>query len=307
MKHFSMTILISVCLVQFAFSQNQQSEIDSLVRMMRTAGREWNDYANPLIKIGEPAVPALIKNAEDKNLAQWNRRISVMTLNQIHSLQWKEPALKMLFDKNEDPILRNHATAGLRGFDLSNVNIELWEMYNDVENESYKSNLAYLLLTADTAMAYKAFYELYHTKDGHIQKGALLNLAQLRPAESTGWYVKGIQLDDWMTSNLAMDSLIVSKDFKSNDLISLYKQANVSEESRWRIVYVFGKRNEPESLPFLFEAFQNESWLIHTEATVALSRFEADQLLGEIKVLKNDSKSFIRNNAKWVIRQLKLE
>jgi len=69
----------------FLIAQGQQTEIDSLARMMRTAGREWNDYANPLIKIGEAAVPALIKNAEDKSLSQWNRRISVMTLNQIKS------------------------------------------------------------------------------------------------------------------------------------------------------------------------------------------------------------------------------
>ena len=34
-------------------AQDQQAEIDSLVTLMRTAGREWNDYADPLIKIGE--------------------------------------------------------------------------------------------------------------------------------------------------------------------------------------------------------------------------------------------------------------
>ncbi len=305
MKRILSILLISILPVQFTFAQNQQAEIDSLVKLMRTAGREWNNYANPLIKIGEPAVPALIKNAEDKSLEQWNRRISVMTLNQIHSLQWKKPALKLLFDKNEDPILRNHATAGLRGMDLADVKTELWEMYNAVENESYKSNLAHLLLTADTAMAYRAFHELYMTRNGHIQKDALLNLAQLRPQESTSWYLKGVQLDDWMTSNLAMDSLITSRHFQADDLISLYKQLNVSEETQWRIIYIFGQRKESESIPFLLEAFQNESWLVHTEAAVGLSRYEVEKVQEEVKVLRNDSRPFVRNNAQWVIQRIK--
>ena len=309
MKRFFITILsfLFFLISDFANAQNQQTEIDSLVKGLRTAGREWNDYANPLIKIGEPAVQALIKNAEDKNLNQWNRRISVMTLNQIHSVKWKEPALKMLFDKNEDPVLRNHATAGLKGMNLSDVKTELWEMYNSTENESYKSNLAYLFLTADTAMAYRAFYELFQTQDGYIQKNALLNLAQLRPNESTSWFLKGIQLDDWMTSNLAMDSLITSRSFKPDDLLSAYNQLGVSEETQWRIIYVFGHRQEAESVPVLVDALQNESWIVNNEAAVGLSRFNAQQVLDKMKALKNDNRPFVRQNAKWVIKNVKSE
>ena len=73
MKCLFMTISILFLVFNSVFAQNQEAEIDSLVTLMRTAGREWNNYANPLKKIGEPAVPALIRNAEDKNLEQWNR------------------------------------------------------------------------------------------------------------------------------------------------------------------------------------------------------------------------------------------
>lgn len=305
MKCLLMTISILFLVFNPVFAQNQEAEIDSLVTLMRTAGREWNNYANPLKKIGEPAVPALIRNAEDKNLEQWNRRIAIMTLNEIHSSQWKKPALKMLFDSNEDPILRNHATAGLRGFDLSDEKMQLWKLYNDNLNESYKSNLAHLLLTADTAMAYQAFYELYITQDGHIQKNALLNLVKLRPEESTTWFLKGIQLDDWMTANLTMDSLVTSRNFKLGDLLSVYEQPGQDEEVIWRIIFVFGHRNESESVPVLVEALQNESWLVRTEAAVGLSRFEPRQVLEDMKALRNDSRSFVRRDAKWVIEKMK--
>ena len=309
MKSFTISILsfLFFLISCFAFAQNQQTEIDSLVRCLRTAGREWNDYANSLINIGEPAVPALIKNAEDKKLNQWNRRISIMTLNQIHSVQWKKTALKILFDNNEDPVIRNHAIAGLKGMNLSDVKMELWELYNLAENESYKSNLAYLFLTADTAMAYKAFFELYQTQNGYIQKIALLNLAQLRPNELNSWYLKGIQLDDWMASNLAMDSLITSGSFKPDDLLSAYNQLEVTEETQWRIIYVFGHRQEAESVPVLVEALQNESWLVHNEAVVGLSRFKPEQVLDQMKAFKKDSRPFVRKNAKWVIDKLKME
>jgi len=305
MKRFSNILFLFILVQGYVCAQNQQAEIDSLVRMMRTAGREWNDYANPLIKIGEPAVPGLIKNAEDKSLSQWNRRISVMTLNNIHSPLWKESALKMLLDRNEDPVLRNHATAGLRGFDLSAVKSELWEIYKEAENQFHKSNLAGLLLTADTALAYKAFHELYVTQDGHIQRYALQNLIQLRPQESTSWLLNAIQGEDWMTANLAMDSLITTGHFNADNLLSVYNNPVADEEVQWRITFVVGHRKEVESIPFLVQALQNESWLVNTEAAVGLCSFEKERVLKEMKALKNDSRPFVRNNVIWVLKQLK--
>ena len=305
MRRFFSILFLFFWVQIHVFAQNQQAEVDSLVRMLRTAGREWNDYANPLLKIGEPAVPELIKNAEDKSLSQWNRRISVMTLNNIRSSIWKEAALKMLFNKNEDPILRNHATAGLRGWNLSDVKDELWELYNEKDFESYKSNIAHLLLTADTALAYKAFHELYQTQDGYGQRIALQNLIQLRPEESTTWLLDAIQGEDWMTSNLAMDSLINSLHFNTNGLLSVYNNPGINEKVQWRIIYVFGHRKEVESIPFLVQALKNESWLVNTEAAVGLCSFEKEQVLKEMKALKNDSRPFVRNNVNWVLKQLK--
>lgn len=309
MKHYFLAILsfLFFMISEFTFGQNQHSEIDSLVKLMRTAGREWNDYANPLIKIGEPAVTGLIKNAEDKNLDQWNRRISIMTLNHIHSIKWKQPALKILFDSKEDRVIKNQSAAGLQGFDLSEVKTQLWELYKNELNESFKSNLAHLLLNADTSMAYQAFHELFNTQDGYIQKNALFNLAILRPNESTSWLLKGIQLNDWMTSNLAMDSLITSTGFKADELISVYNQKGVSEETKWRIIYVFGHRNEVEFIPVLVEALQNESWLVHNEAAVGLCRFNPKHAMDHIKALKNDSRPFVRNNARWLMAKMKGE
>ena len=287
-----------------ASSQDQKEYIDSLANMLRTAGREWNDYSIPLIEIGEPAVPALVEVVKDRSLEQWNRRISAMTLNSIHSSLWVQPALEILFDLTEDPVLRNHVTAGLRGFNLAEVRDKLWDLFNEESNESYKSNLAALLMTADTSLAYKAFKELYNTYDGHVQRGALMNLVMIRPGESTSWFLKGIQMDDWMTSNLAMDSLMTSDYFDPDDLISVYNEHDTGDEVKWRIVCIFGHRDEPESIPLLVEALQDESWLVHTEAAVGLCRFEPEQVITEMKKLKNDSRNYVRNNSRWVIKHI---
>ena len=309
MKHKS-NIFIIVGLILFyisASAQNQEKLIDSLVNKLRTAGREWNNYANPLIEIGEPAVPALIKNAENKSLEQWNRRISAMTLNQIHSEKWKEAALKILYDENEDPAFRNQVTGGLKGFNLVDEKEKLWELYNNSENQFYKSNLAGLLLTADSTYAYQAFYELYTTQDGHIQKNALLQLTKLKPEESTYWYLNAIQEGSWITGNLAMDSLVTTNYFNARELINVYSQSVNNETVQWRIVYIFGHRKMPESLSFLLEALKNKNWLVNNEAAVGLSRFEPDLVLPMIEEFKRDSMKFMRQNAKWVIENLKTE
>ena len=281
-----------------AFTQDQQARIDSLVNLLKSAGREWNDYAKPLIEIGDAAVPYLVEVAEDKSLSQWNRRIAIMTLNDIHSPLWKKPALNILFDRSEDPGLRNHVTAGLKGFELSDVKEELWGVYEEVENGSYKMNIAYLLMTADTSMAYQSCYEIYNNYDGYVQKSALLNLVCIRPQESTTWFLNGLQIDDWMTANMAMDSLVATRYFATNELISLYNKPDVSEEVRWRIVFIFGHRNVPESIPLLLESFQDESWLVHTEAAVGLCRFNPEKVIPEMKALKKNSRAYVRNNSK---------
>jgi HEAT repeat protein len=289
----------------FTGAQNQQQRIDSLVMLMRTAGREWNNYATPLIKIGEAAVPGLIKNAEDKTLNQWNRRISVMTLNQIDSKQWVNPALKILFDENEDPVLRNHTTAGLRGEDLTFVKTELWQLYNQTEEESYKSNLAGLLLTADTALAYQAFCELYQSEISHLKRNALYNLVRIRPKESTAWYLNALQCGDWMTANLAMDSLIHSDDLSPDDFFSIYNRPGVSEEVQWRIVYTLGHSKNPDFIPFFVEALQNEKWLVNNEAALSLCHFNAKHVMTALKSLKSDRRPFTKKNVKWVKQHLK--
>jgi hypothetical protein len=158
------------------------------------------------------------------------------------------------------------------------------------------------MVQADTAMAYNAFVELYSENNAWVQRSALINLVQIRPHEFTHWFLKGLQADDWMTGNLAMDSLVSSSRFRYRDLLAVYHQAGTSEEVRWRIVYIFGQRGEPELVPLLIEAFQDDSWLVHTEATVALGRLEPNEVVPHIEPFRKDSRSWVRNNARWVIR-----
>ncbi len=303
-----MTILITaVLLLSFlnTGAQSQQAEIDSLVIKLRTAGREWNNYAEPLIKIGEPAVPVIIKNAQDTSLSQWNRRVLMVTLNSIHSKLWVEPALEILFNEDETPEIRNRVTAGLYGFDLSHVNKELWELFLTTENQFHKSNIANLLMNADTALAYKAFKELYRTQDGHIQKNALQKLVSIRPHESTNWYLKVMSGEDWMTANLAMDSLINSPHLETEKLFSVYQNPATNEMVQWRIVYVLGQQRNPDNIPFLCDALKNKSWLVHTEAAVSLIRFEKERILKKVETMQNDSSKIVRNNVEWIVSQLK--
>jgi len=134
-------------------AQTRQAEIDSLIVLFMDAGREWDEYARQFIQIGDPAVPALIALLEDKSLKQWTRRISAMTLNDIHSPLYIEPALKILTDRTEEPGIRNQVTNGLKGHDLSFASKELWEIFTEESDQFFRLNVAGILCTSDTALA----------------------------------------------------------------------------------------------------------------------------------------------------------
>lgn len=110
-----------------------------------------------------------------------------------------------------------------------------------------------------------------------------------------------------MTANLAMDSLVSTNYFNARELINVYSQSVNNEKVQWRIVYVMGHRNQPESLPFLLEALKNKSWLVNNEAAVGLCKLEPELVFPILKEFKKDSMKFVRKNAKWVMENLTLE
>lgn len=291
-----------------AYTQTQQEEIDSLIVLFKKSRHDWNDYAKQFIEIGEPAIPALITLLEDKNLSQWTRRIAAMTLNDIHSPLYIETALKILADRDEDVTLRNQVTNGLKGHDLSYASQELWEVYNEKPDQWwFRSNIAHILVTSDTALAYRAYREIYQANEGYLKQQALLNMVRLRPGESTMWYLKGIQTGDWMTANLAMDSLVSTDYIIPGELVVLYKQDGIPEEVRWRIVYVMSHREVPESLFLLLDALGDPSWLVCNEAAVGLSRLPAEKVMPTMKELLKDPNPRVVKNAKWVIKNKKIK
>jgi len=286
-------------------AQNQQQKIDSLIVLFKGARHDWNLYANQFIQIGEPAIPALVEMLEDRSLNQWTRRIAAMTLNDIHSPQYIPTALKMLLDRSEDFTLRNHVTNGLKGHDLSYASNQLWEVYAEESDQWFRSNIAAILSTSDTAMAYRAYWEIYTLNDGYLKQQSLLNMVRLRPDESTSWYLKGLQTGDWMTANLSMDSLVRTCYLIPGDLVDLYRQPGTEEEVRWRITFVFGNRELPGSLPLLTEALRDPSWLVYNEASVGLSRMAGEKVLEKMEDLLNDNNPRVVKDAKWVVGKIK--
>lgn len=308
MKSF---LFISIIIILFfsipdISAQSRQTEIDSLIVLFKDAGREWDEYARQFIQIGDPAVPALVALLENKNLKQWTRRIAAMTLNDLHSHLYIEPALKILTDRSEDFVIRNQVTIGLKGHDLSGSREELWEVFNEGSDEFFRLNVAGILCTSDTALAYLAYREIYPAAvEGYVKQQALLNIVRLRPGESTSWFLDGLQTGDWKTANLAMDSLISTTHFIHEKLVDLYKQPETPEEVRWRIVFVLGHRKVPESLPLLIEALRDPDWLVYNEAIVGLCRIKPEKVIPGMKELLEDASSNVRNNARWVINKLK--
>ena len=300
-------VITALLLNAEGFAQERQDEIDSLIVLFKGAGRNWNTIADQLINIGEPSVLPLVNLLEDSSQSQWTRRIAAMTLNDIHSPSYIEPALGILSDRSETLELRNQVTNGLKGFDLSNVSDELMDIFREEENTFFRLNIAGILDTSDPLLAYQAYSELYEGSDGYCKQQALKNLVRLRPHESSDWYISALQTGDWMTANLAMDSLKITSQFTPNRLVRLYYRNDTPEIVRWRIIHVMGHRSEKNYMDLLLDALQDPDWLVHNEAALALSRMPRELVLPELRYLEQFGEEDQVLRAAWVIRQFEDE
>jgi len=289
------------------FSQEEQHEVDSLIVLFKSAGRNWNILADRFIRIGEPAVLPLISVLQDSSQTQWTRRIAAMTLNDIHSPTYIDPAFQMLMNRSETLQLRNQVTNGLKGHDLSHASDELWKIYQEEEDEYFRLNIAGILNTSDLFLAYQAYEELYISSEGYIKQQALKNLVRLRPHESADLYISALQADDWMTSNLAIDSLVATSHFPSGRIIRLYHRGATSEIVRWRIIHIIGLRPERNHMNLLLEALSDPGWLVHNEAALVLSRMPPEQVLPELRYLEQSGDPDLVSRAGWVISQFEEE
>jgi HEAT repeat protein len=288
-------------------SQEGQDEIDSLIVLFKSAGHNWNIVADQFIEIGEPAVLPLVRLLQDRSQDQWTRRIAAMTLNDIHSPSYIEPALQLLMDRSETTGLRNQVTNGLKGHDLSHVSDQLWTLFQEEEDAFFRLNIAGLLTTADPALACRAYGELYSSSEGYCRQQALLNLVRLRPQESLNWYISAIEQGDWMTASLAMDSLVSANQFTPGKILRLYHRAGTPETVRWRIIYIVGHRPEKEYLDLLLEALSDPGWLVQNEAALALSRMPPGQVLPEMRYLEQSGDTELAGRAGWVADQFESE
>lgn len=288
-------------------SQERQHEADSLIILFKNADRNWNTLADQFIAIGEPAVLPLIDLLQDKSQTQWTRRIAAMTLNDIHSPTYIEPALQLLLDRSEIPELRNQVTNGLKGHDLSYASEELWKIFQEEEDDFFRLNIAGILNTSDPFLAYQAYEELYINSEGFCKQQALINLVRLSPEESSELYLSALQTDDWMTARLAMDSLVSTRHFTPGRIIRLFHKAGTPELVRWRIIHVLGHRQEHNYLDLHLEALSDPGWLVHNEAALALSRLPHDLVLPELRYLEQSGDRELVSRAEWVISHFELE
>ena len=244
-------------------------QIDSLMKVLKSAGRHWNDPAGRLIKIGDPAVPALVDLLFDNSESQWNRRVAAMTLNQMHSPLTLEPGLKLLYDTTQEWDLRNQIIPSILGFDIPGEKDRLWELFNDPDASRYRGNIAGLLVYADTSKAYMAYRELFKENDGYMKMQSMRHLASLRPDEATFWYLQGVREDDWWTANVAMDSIISLESPDARKLEDIFYTSE-DDEIRWRICNIISHTDLPTRDEFLDKAAEDESWLVRMEAKLGL-------------------------------------
>ena len=278
-----------------------------MIILLKGAGHDWNSVADQLREIGEPAVMPLIEVLRDTSQSQWTRRITAMTLNEIHSPSYVEPAMKLLMDRNETTGLRNQVTNGLKGYDLSRYSDELWKIFQEEEGEFFRLNIAGIMVSGDPLLAYQAYEDLYSGSKGYCKQQSLKNLVRLMPQRSMELYLSALQSDDWMTANLAMDSLTVTGRFSPGRFIRLYHRAGTPGVVRWRIIHVMGRRPEKNYLDLLLDALSDPDWLVNNEAALWLSGMPPERVLPELRFLQQSGDPDLSERAGWVMGQFEEE
>ena len=278
-----------------------QGKIDSIMLLLSQARHDWGIYSNQLIEIGKPAVPALLNILTDQDALQWNRRKASMTLSSVYDDNLVAPCMRILLNEEEDMRIRNQVTGILKNYELSKYKYELESLFKKASiNLQY--NVGVLLLKADDHMAYSAFETIFETHDFYGKKQAIRYLTELKPEKAIYWYLEAIQSNDWMTANFGMDQLIDASHLNVDILIDIYQQEREDEEIRWRITYIMRMRNTIDTIAFLINALQDESWLVYNEAAVGLKGLLNEDLTATLISIINETKNEqTRAAARWII------
>ena len=151
----------------------------------------------------------------------------------------------------------------------------------------FRLNIAGILNTSDPFLAYQAYEELYINSEGYCKQQALKNLVRLSPEESLKWYLSAMQTDDWMTANLAMDSLVSTRYFTPGRIIPALSPGPtlLNWYDGGSSMYWATDRNM-NYLDLHLEALSDPGWLVHNEAALALSRMPQDLVLPELRYLE---------------------
>lgn len=250
----------------------EQKQIDSLINILITQRREWNEASELLITIGESTADELISILVNKSFDSWVRRKAAMTLSGVESELKIEPCINVYSDNTDDLHVRVSACNA-----LSKINIDKFEelFLHWATDKNQAIRIAAYNRLAQIGSE-KAINFLINEIDSQKDMAHWIILHIIEKVDSDEVNEKFIKaLDDevwWMINEYAREVLITKGENVIESLHEILLNKENSDFMRWKAIWVIKDLNTDKKYRILQNGLNDSCWLVRNEAEVALNK-----------------------------------
>jgi HEAT repeat protein len=272
--------------------------IHQLIKQLDT--RAWDQAAEDLVRIGEPAVDPLLR-ALNQN-SNWISARTSGPLSKIASEKAISGLLGALDNKNLDKRVKRCILQSLGNVKSARVLNQLIRHLGD-EDRAVRCAVLTSLGQIGGRMAEEAVKRTLKDKERYVVESAITVLGQMKSTKAPAHLIEILEECEPMArikvsralAEIGQPSVCATASRIRNDMDS---------ETCWHLVWALGHIKSDAAIEPLVRALKSRNWMVRNEAAVSLVRINSRISTEPLRKLLESSRYHSRQEVEWVLNEL---
>ena len=280
---------------------DEEIRIEGLAKQLGQRG--WQEIADSLVDIREPAVEPLIRILKNKSIKPWIIQArTVGVLARIGTPAAIEAVVASLRDGESNSYVRGFAATALAELKIEPAVEVLVSTLRD-ESQFVRWRSAQALGILGHKEGAHVLVVTLKDKDEYVRAAAAKSLGQIKAEDSQDGLVAALTDEHWLVRLNTRDALLEMGELAVPRLIKALNDQD--PHTRWQAAWVLGRIKPEEAIQPLVEALEDTDWMVRDEAAVSLFRMNSEKATGLLVKAIQDGSSNAKRQAEWILGKMK--